>query len=449
LTDRLPHFRACRLSRVRGALVVALALGPAACDSTHEDAAAVTTLTPSRAYSYAPIEATLRGTNFRPSLTVDTNAGTSQLDLRSFQCSLLFPTPSGDQRTPLIVRGVDDPTQLHLQLPAGLAEGHYDVELRDPHGNPSRLKNAFQSLGPDLVAPDVKLDWPLGGTYLVGGTHPQVTVSADDHDGHLRSLLWSLVSPGAPEQLHHCPSPMGASRVVCSDGELNLPEAPVEPTMMVLAMEATDEAGIVGRFEEPLWLARAPVLTSFAPNSGPSTGMTQIVVRGQSFSRATRVLIDGVPLTPNGGMVDMASGTIVGFTPAHDPGSWPLVVETGNVQVTGMMFTYMAVPVIRRINPDEGSTTGGFLVTVVGSHFLCNREQPEKGTQFFIGAGLLRARLVITDCQGPNRVVGMMPPYTIPVDGTGAVSLFAVDATAGESELPNAFTYIAVPDPAF
>jgi len=168
LTDSL------RLPRARGAVVVAFALWPAACGSTHEDAAEATTLTPSRAYSYAPIPATLRGANFRPSLAVDTNAGTSAVDLRSFRCSLRFSTPGGDQRTPLTVTSVDDATRLRLLLPAGLPEGSYDVELQDPHGNLSLVKNAFQSLGPDLVAPEVKLDSPLGGTYLVGGTRARV-----------------------------------------------------------------------------------------------------------------------------------------------------------------------------------------------------------------------------------------------------------------------------------
>jgi hypothetical protein len=177
--------------------------------------------------------------------------------------------------------------------------------------------------------------------------------------------------------------------------------------------------------------------------------MTQIVIKGESFARATRALIDGVPLTPNGGMVDPLTSTIVGFTPAHDPGSWPLVVETGNVQVTGLMFTYAAVPVIRRIDPDEGPDTGGTTVTIVGSHFVCAGDQPDRATQFFIGAGLLRVPVVVTNCQGSNRVMGMMPPYTIPADGTGAVSLFAVDDTAGESELPGAFTYTAVAAPFF
>ncbi len=175
-------------------------------------------------------------------------------------------------------------------------------------------------------------------------------------------------------------------------------------------------------------------------------GMTQIVVRGEGFVRASLVLIDGVLITPNGGIYE--SDTVIrGFTLAHEAGSWPVVVQTGDSLVGGPLFSFVQAPVVRRVSPDQGPSVGGTTVTIVGSHFVC--EGPgTMGTRFSVGAGVVRVDVMVTDCGGPNRVVGTMPPYPVPPDSTGTVSMFAVDAAAGESELPNAFTYNSLPPPA-
>ncbi|HXI57537.1 MAG TPA: IPT/TIG domain-containing protein [Polyangia bacterium] len=437
-----------RTTRTVGTVVSGLLLAVAACDSTTQPASGLIALSPDRAYADAPVAAALHGGPFRPSLSIDTSSGTANVDLRSFGCWLLpsAPNVAGMATANAIaatVTGVVSPTQLSVSIPAGLPAGVYDVELRDPAGRAGFLKSGFRSLGPDRDAPDVSLNGPLGGTYVIAGTRVPVIISANDGDGHLTSLGWVLTSLNFPAQTHTCPSPQGAARATCSDGEIVLPPSTALEDRLSLRVDAQDQAGNIGSREDLLLLAQIPVITVFAPSSGPSTGMTEIVVQGRSFVRGTRVLIDGVPITPAGGIVE-SDMTIRGFTAAHDPGPWPVVVETGNKQTAGQNFTYVAVPVLRRMSPDNGPSEGGTMVTIVGSHFVCDRPGTV-GTQFSVGAGVLRIPVMVTDCAGSSRVVATMPPYPIPPDGTGTVTLFALDPAAGESTLPDAFTYTSLP----
>ena len=175
---------------------------------------------------------------------------------------------------------------------------------------------------------------------------------------------------------------------------------------------------------------------------GPAMGMTQILVTGQSFTRATRVLLDDVPITPDGGIVDSATA-IRGFTNAHDPGVVPVVAETGNSLAVGPAFTFAASPVLRRISPNNGPSAGGTVVTIVGSHFVCAGAETV-GTRFSVGANLVRADIMVTDCAGSNRILAIMPPYPGPPAGIGPVTLFAWDPVAGESTLPDAFAYVSL-----
>lgn len=426
---------------MRTVLVVLLAA--AACGGSDESAGLLVAFSPVRAYTDDPVAGVLRGGPFRPSFSVDTSSGAASVDVQGFAGALL-PSPAAPGAAPDVLRitGMVDPSALTVRIPAGLPVGGYDVELRDPRGRVSMLMAAFQSLGPDVDAPDVALDGPLGGTFVVIGTHVPVIVRADDGDGHLVSLGWTLTAPGAPTQMHSCPPPLAAPQSTCSDGELVVPDGNLDEPMIIRSV-ATDLQGNVGSREDLLWRAQSPVITSVAPAAGPAMGMTQILVRGQGFARASRVLIDAVPITPGGGIVE-SSTTIRGFTVAHDPGSFAVVVETGNQLTSGPLFTFVAAPVIRRISPAEGPAAGGTTVTIVGSHFVC--EGPgTMGTRFSVGAGVARVDVTVTDCGGPNRVVAVMPPYPVPAGGTGTVSLFALDPEAGESELPNAFTYNAPP----
>ncbi|HEX3696933.1 MAG TPA: IPT/TIG domain-containing protein [Polyangia bacterium] len=430
--------------RMVGTAALGLLLAAAACSGTDEPTATLTSLTPARAYTDTAVPAALRGGPFRPSFAVDTSSGSARIDLTAFAC-LLLPTAADDvtAASTAEVTAWTDPMQLDVSVPAKLPAGFYDVLLREPNGPAATLKKGFQSLGPDTDAPEVSLDAPLGGTFVVAGTRVPVTVSANDGDGHLISLGWTLTSLHFSAQTHTCPAPAGASHITCDDGALVLPESTSLQDQMILRVDAQDDAGNLGSREDLLWLAQAPVLTSFAPAVGPSTGMTQIVVRGQAFVMATRVLIDGVPINPAGGIWENDT-TMRGFTNAHDPGAAPVVLETGNQQVVGQAFTFVAVPVIRQITPNQGPSAGGTVVTIVGSHFVCDRPDA-MGTQFSVGAGVVRVPLTVTDCAGMNRVAAIMPGYMVPPDGTGTVSLFALDAAAGESELPDAFTYASLP----
>ena len=435
--------------------VILLVAGPSllACDGTDEPAFSLTAFSPGRAYTDHLVPAVLRGGPFRPSFSVDTSSGSASSDVRAFAAALLpaaLPSAFDSTLEPIALQitGLLDPGTLMIDVPPAVAKGLYDVELRDPRGRVSLLANGFQSLGPDIDPPDVTLSAPQSGSFVIVGEPVQVIVSANDGDGQLTSLAWTLTAPDGSTQAHTCPPPENTARATCTDGEFVVPDGDNLDDDLLIRTVAQDWAGNVGMREDTIHRARLPVIDSVTPTAGPATGMTQIVVQGQAFTRATRVLIDCVAITPNGGIVESDLSAIRGFTMAHDPGSWPVTVQTGDGIAMGPLFTFVSAPVVRRVDPDQGPSVGGTTVTIVGSHFVC-QGPGTVGTRFSVGVGVVRVDVNITDCAGPspNRVVGTMPPYAVPPDGTGTVSMFATDPTAGESELPDAFTYNSLPPP--
>jgi hypothetical protein len=125
-----------------------------------------------------------------------------------------------------------------------------------------------------------------------------------------------------------------------------------------------------------------PVVTSVAPNSGPTSGNTPILVTGTGFTGATSVTLDGIPATF---LTVMNDSQLTAITPALPPGTFDVLVTTpGGTNATSStdQFTSLATPppVVNSVTPNSGPTSGGTNVTITGTGFTSATSVTFNGT---------------------------------------------------------------------
>lgn len=109
-----------------------------------------------------------------------------------------------------------------------------------------------------------------------------------------------------------------------------------------------------------------PVVTSIAPPSGSPLGGDTVTISGSGFTGATAVMLNSAPV-PAFTVVD--DNTITAITPAHAVGTVQATVTTPLGTGTGGSFTYVPpAPVVTGIVPGSGTTSGGTLVIITGTH---------------------------------------------------------------------------------
>lgn len=132
----------------------------------------------------------------------------------------------------------------------------------------------------------------------------------------------------------------------------------------------------------PALAAGPPVIYGVDPNSGPTSGGSNVAIFGSGFSGATSVQFgpntigQRCPAPPPGGpCFNVADDTRIFTTSAHGTiGTVDVTVTTpGGTSSTGAgdHFTYVApaVGVVRAIDPHQGTAAGGTNVQVFGSGF--------------------------------------------------------------------------------
>jgi hypothetical protein len=404
----------------------------AGCAGTTETAGAVHDVTPVEAYSDVAVAFTIHGGPFRPAYDIDTTTGKTTLSLDAFHAIL---RPSIAPGGALTIDGLvwQTSNQLAGSVGAGAPMGLYDLELHDPRGNVAVRPQAFRSLGPDHDKPVLTILAPAAGSFAAASTTVPVMIHADDIAGHLASVVWSFGPPDQLGEAQSCPLTIGDAHVDCP-GSFTAPAPAGLVQPLRLSTTATDSAGNTQSQMVDFWVALGPVVTSFSPGTGPTSGMTTLTVQGDDFVQGgTQILVDGVPVLPDGGDVQSVN-VISGLTPAHDPGTVPIVVRTGAAEVPVGEFVYVAPPRVRLIDPSAGPAAGGTMVTIAGDHFRDGQ------TQIYFGRTSPATRLGCLTVVSPQRIVGITPP------GTGKVTVFADDPVGGNVGTGPDFTYLAPRD---
>jgi hypothetical protein len=136
---------------------------------------------------------------------------------------------------------------------------------------------------------------------------------------------------------------------------------------------------------------RAPVVFQIVPRSGPATGGTEVLMRGEDLAPEMVVLFGGAPAE----RVEVGSPQQARVVaPAGTPGVVDLVVERRGLgsRLVGA-FEYVGPPVVDAVLPSEGPTAGGGWAVIEGAGFRAGASvrfgDAEAPVVEFVGAGVL------------------------------------------------------------
>jgi len=177
--------------------------------------------------------------------------------------------------------------------------------------------------------------------------------------------------------------------------------------------------------------ASAPMVTNVThPGTATTVGGTPVTLTGTDFTGASVVTFDGIPAS----FTVYFSTTIVAISPPHAAGTVDINVTTptGTSATTGYdQFTYSSgtSPSITTISPNSASTSGGDVVSIIGSHF----------------ADALAVTFDTTDAEftilSDTLIFATVPPHA---SGSG-ISVTVTNETGASS--PATFTYSAATGP--
>lgn len=183
--------------------------------------------------------------------------------------------------------------------------------------------------------------------------------------------------------------------------------------------------GVVSQGSSPI------SLIAVTPNVVSASGGTAISVQGTGFVPGISVTINGIPV---GDLDVVEPGRFTATTPANTS-TQDLVVEfNGVATVLKDAITYLPVPSVTSILPDQGLVTGGTTITVSG-HGL-----PERAVHMFVTINGSQVRNI--EILDANTFTGVTPSGQF---GPGTLEI----QTVGGVSAPTTFTYTHPPAPVF
>ncbi len=112
----------------------------------------------------------------------------------------------------------------------------------------------------------------------------------------------------------------------------------------------------------------APKVSSVNPKEGPQGGASSVTIMGEHLAHVSKVSF-GLAESPH--VEARSEGEVRAETPPHAPGTVDVVVFTAGGQSTAGSadhYVYVTRPVIKRVIQDEGSTSGGETIKLIGEH---------------------------------------------------------------------------------
>ena len=193
-----------------------------------------------------------------------------------------------------------------------------------------------------------------------------------------------------------------------------------------------------------------PAVTGVSPNSGPTTGGTNITITGSGFAPGDLIEIaQGHGAGPTAILatnVNVVSPTQITATTGGNaiPGYFHLFVVDSvgstSTATNADLFTYISHPAVTGVSPNSGPTTGGTNITITGSGFA-----PGDLIEIAQGHGAGPTAILATNVNvvSPTQITATTGGNAIP----GYFHLFVVDSVGSTSTATNAdlFTYISHP----
>ena len=423
-----------------------LGMGLAAACASSSTPPTIATVTPAQAFNDVPVVLRIEVENLRPSLSVDVGQGALNTNLQSVRMTLHPQLPDVGPVVALDALDWTGNRTFWGRVPAGLAPGRYDLDLTGPDGKVTPIVDAFESLGPDNQPPDIRVDPPLAPDSIIGeGATKAFAIVADDGPGAVAQVHWETSDGRSGD----CP-PIELSATALAPNPLDMPPpqircpvsitiprfADLDPSVQPFQLHAwaRDVAGHESPLDIPLRIARRPTVVLFASTVGALGGYQPFMVKGRDFLPGSQVLLGGVPIVgqlPGG---DRANDQlIVGWTPPRNRAGAVLVQVRSDAGLSDEVppyFKYVAPPLPRDVQPNRGPSAGGVRITVRGNDL-------RRDAVVYIGATRETRQLLTYPHYDPSetKVDACLPP------GSGTVSVWVYDATTGDGELPQAFTY--------
>jgi len=194
------------------------------------------------------------------------------------------------------------------------------------------------------------------------------------------------------------------------------------------ALNANIELDVIGTFSQA-FSYDSPAVTSVMPANAPLSGGASLTLTGKNFGAvdiSATVLIGGTSCST----IAWVSGSLLlcqvapGFGPQVAAG----VIVGGNYGAGNNAFSYNA-PVVTQINPLNGPTSQGGVITIFG-------------TSFGVTDGTSTAKVGSTNCASSFWLTNTAMRCTLP-NGSGSSRGVIVSVTGNPQELPVAFSYDA------
>ncbi|WP_063834225.1 IPT/TIG domain-containing protein [Nocardia rhamnosiphila] len=167
-----------------------------------------------------------------------------------------------------------------------------------------------------------------------------------------------------------------------------------------------------------------PTLTAIAPNTGPVTGGTTVVLTGTNLTGATAVSFGGTPATS---FTVNSSTQITAVAPAGAAGTVSVTVTTAGGTSNGVSYTYVAVPTLTTVAPNAGPVTGGTTVVLTGTNLT--------GTTAVSFGGTPATSFTVNSS---TQITAVTPAHS-------AGSILVTATTVGGTSNGVSYTYVAVP----
>ena len=179
---------------------------------------------------------------------------------------------------------------------------------------------------------------------------------------------------------------------------------------------------------------RVPTVSSISPADGPLSGNVSVTVTGTNFTAATQVKFGSAA---SASITVTSPTTIVAIAPsAADPATVDVTVTTPSgrsATSSADQFTYLAIPVVTSLSPNQGPVSGGTSVTIAGSGFAT-----ATSVTF---AGVSATGFTV---ESDTDIIAVAPAQTNPAPFGATVQVTTSGGTAGNGSAADTFTYTAV-----
>jgi hypothetical protein len=169
-----------------------------------------------------------------------------------------------------------------------------------------------------------------------------------------------------------------------------------------------------------------PTLSSINPSQGPTTGGTTVTLTGTGMTGSTAVRFGSTNATS---FTVHSATQITAVSPPRAAGAAAVTVvhPTGNSNSVTFTYVVAQVPVVTSVAPSSGPTSGGTVVTLMGTGFT--------GATTITFAGVPATSFAVTSSTQITAVT--------PAGGAGAAVVTVT--TPGGTSAPDAFFFYAVP----